>query len=120
MGRAYVHLSSTEEEALAVGRRHEDEPVLVRIDTFAAIEQGAKFHRATAQIWLSPALPAEVCSVPDLPEESAQRPAPPSAPPRPAAPPPPRPASPPSSGVRVVSPDPDEGFKRRTRKKNRR
>ncbi|MGQ0720392.1 MAG: RNA 2'-phosphotransferase [Candidatus Eiseniibacteriota bacterium] len=119
MGRAYVHLSSTEQEALAVGRRHEDHPVLIRVDTFAAIERGLKFHRATEQIWLSPAVPAEVCRVPDLPEESAPRPA--AAPPRPATPPAPRPApGPRAEGVRVVAPDPDEGFKRRTRKKNRR
>jgi putative RNA 2'-phosphotransferase len=119
MGRAYVHLSSTEEEALAVGRRHEDHPVLIRIDTFAAIERGLKFHQATEHIWLCSALPAEVCHVPDIPDGPA--PAPRPAAPRPVAPPAPRPAAePPAGGVRLVAPDPDEGFKRRTRKKNRR
>jgi putative RNA 2'-phosphotransferase len=119
MGRAYVHLSSTEEEALSVGRRHDDDPVLIRIDTFAAIEKGLRFHQATEHIWLSPALPPDVCRVPELPAESAARPA--AAPPRPAVPTAPRPAAGPrSEGVRVIAPDPDEGFKRRTRKKNRR
>ncbi|NNE42725.1 MAG: RNA 2'-phosphotransferase, partial [Gemmatimonadetes bacterium] len=67
-GRAYVHLSSTAEEALSIGRRHDDDPVLIEIDTFAAIETGIKFHQATALIWLCPALAANVCRVPELPE----------------------------------------------------
>jgi putative RNA 2'-phosphotransferase len=122
-GRAYVHLSSTEAEAMNVGRRHEDHPVLIRVDTFAAIEKGLKFHQATELIWLCPALPADVCEVPELPE------APPRVerPPRPAAGPrtgddprPPGPAGGGGGGVQIVTPDPDQGFQRRTRKKNRR
>lgn len=115
-GRAYVHLSATEEEARAVGRRHEEDPVLITVDTAAALERGLEFHRATELIWLCPALPPEVCRVPELPEESASQPATPSS--RPA--PPSSPSTPPSGGVQIVSPDPGDGFKRRTRKKNRR
>jgi len=117
-GRAYVHLSATEEEARAVGRRHEEDPVLIRIDTAAAREQGLTFHRATELIWLCPALPPEVCHVPELPEEDEEAPRPAPAPrPSPSAPPE---STTPSGGVRIVAPEPGEGFKRRTRKKNRR
>lgn len=121
-GRAFVHLSSTEEEAMNVGRRHEDHPVLIRIDTFAAIEKGLKFHRATELIWLCAALPPDVCRVPELPE-APPRPDPrPDPRPRREDAPAPRPAAGPApgAGVQIVTPDPDQGFQRRTRKKNRR
>ncbi len=122
MGRAYVHLSSTQDEAHAVGGRHTDDPVLVRVDTRAAREQGLTFHRATELIWLCPALPADVCQVPeDLPERPAatERPVREHAPrearePREPLPPSAPPARP---SVRSVEPAADGEFKRRTRKK---
>lgn len=122
-GRAYVHLSSTEEEAMNVGRRHEDHPVLIRVDTFAAIEKGLKFHQATELIWLCPALPADVCDVPELPEIPADPPSPPRPRPGPGLAGDPRPAGPAGGGgggVQIVTPDPEQGFQRRTRRKNRR
>jgi putative RNA 2'-phosphotransferase len=130
-GRAFVHLSSTRDEAINVGRRHEDDPVLIEIDTFAAIEKGLRFHQATELIWLCPALPADVCRVPELPDAPPRAPRPDPRPrqedaprpdPRPRredAPPPPRPAAG-GAGVQIVNPDPGQGFQRRTRKKNRR
>jgi putative RNA 2'-phosphotransferase len=112
-GRAYVHLSGTAEEARSIGSRHCDDPILVEIDTAGARDQGIVFHHATELIWLCGALPADVCRVPDyIPEEASA----PSAPPRPR--PMERPAPP--TGVRIVEPSEDEGFKRRTRKKGRR
>lgn len=116
-GRAFVHLSSTEDEAYAVGGRHADSPVLVRVDTRAAREHGLTFHRATELIWLCPTLPADVCHVPDdLPEPAPAPPRPPrdhAAPrePMPPSAPPARPA------VRTVDPAAEGEFKRRTRKK---
>jgi putative RNA 2'-phosphotransferase len=100
VGRAFVHLSGTEEEAIAVGSRHTERPVLIRIDTEAAAKEGIDFHRATDLIWLCRVLPPGVCQVPDLPAP-ASRP------------------EPSSGGPRVVQPDTGEGFKRRTRKKSR-
>jgi len=123
LGRAFVHLSATEEEALAVGRRHCDEPVIIRIDTAATREQGIPFSQATDLIWLCPALPPDVCEVPDLPDPPAE-----SSPPAPArdrAASPPAPArdrgdsSPPAARPAVPPAEPS-GFKRRTRKKSRR
>jgi putative RNA 2'-phosphotransferase len=111
-GRAYVHLSSTPEEAEAVGRRNADDPVIVKVDTAKAREEGVTFHQATDLIWLCPDIPAGCCQVPDLPEVPA--------PPKPAGPDPvgqvtPRTQG--SSGYQIIQPDPAEGFKRRPRKK---
>lgn len=113
-GRAFVHLSSTEEEALAVGRRHADDPVILQVDTAQARDEGFAFHRATDLIWLCPALPPHLCRVPELPE----------APARPSPRPEPRPATRPEPAREPVG-EPEEpsepvGFKRRTRKKTRR
>jgi putative RNA 2'-phosphotransferase len=111
-GRAFVHLSSTEEEARAVGGRHADAPVLVRIDTRAAQDRGLTFHQATELIWLCPALPADVCAVPDHVAEAPAVPEP--APPAPVRSPEPR-------GPAAAAPPAGEGeFRRRTRKKGSR
>jgi putative RNA 2'-phosphotransferase len=69
MGRAYVHLSSTAEEALAVGGRHTDHPVVILVDTGGAREAGVSFHQANELIWLCGSIPADCCEVPELPEE---------------------------------------------------
>ncbi len=44
MGRRYVHLSRTKEEALRVGRRHHPEPVLLAV--LAAKANETRFYRA--------------------------------------------------------------------------
>lgn len=110
-GRALVHLSGTEEEALSVGGRHTDTPVLIKVDTVAALEAGIGFHQATELIWLCPSLPAGVLEIPELPPADAPRP-PQSAPP--VGPVGPRQGG---SGVKMVQPGASEGFQRRTRKK---
>jgi putative RNA 2'-phosphotransferase len=110
LGRAFVHLSATEEEARAVGSRHSDDPVILEIDTAAAREEGFAFHRATDLIWLCPALPPHLCRVPELPEPSAH-----DEPPvrhevrarRPG----------PSAPEERAAPEAPSGFQRRTRKK---
>ena len=122
-GRAYVHLSSTAEEALSVGRRHDDNPVLIEVDTAAAREGGTGFHRATELIWLCSALPVSVLRIPELPElperpePVARRPEPPTTPVRPG---PVSPSARPPSGVRHIDTGTPGEFKRRTRKKGTR
>lgn len=101
-GRAYVHLSATEEEALSVGSRQTEEPVLIRIDTAHARGEGVLFHQASEMIWLCGSVPAESCRVPELPEFSARE------------------AEPERGGAQDaagVSPPDDGAFKPRTRKK---
>jgi len=110
-GRALVHLSGTEEEALAVGGRHTDHPILIRVDTAKALEREIGFHQATDLIWLCSSLPVDVLELPDpdsLPEEEPAPRAPQRAPSEPQQP---------RGGVEVVQPDSSEGFQRRTRRK---
>jgi putative RNA 2'-phosphotransferase len=103
--RAHVHLSGTRDEAVSVGRRHTDDPVLLEIDTAKARQAGVKFTQASDLIWISDPIPLEAIQFPELPEASAA----------------PSPAGA-SSGVRVVGADSDAGadsgeFRRRTRKR---
>ncbi len=122
--RAHVHLSGTREEALSVGRRHTDDPILLEVDTRAAREAGVRFSRASEVIWLSNEIPLEAIRVPEIPDEPAPAARRTYEEPRAAAPPrAPAPAPAPSaaSGVRVAeAPSEDGEFKRRTRKKSSR
>lgn len=43
LGRQFVHLSANKETALAVGRRHHPEPVILEIDAVKACESGIEF-----------------------------------------------------------------------------
>lgn len=115
-GRAFVHLSSTEDEARSVGGRHTERPVIVRIDTVAAREEGFTFHEATDLIWLCPALPPHLCRVPEIPEDP-EEPELPEASEVPARPAPRVEAREPEAPSAPAEP---AGFKRRTRKRSRR
>jgi len=124
-GRAYVHLSSTAGEAESVGGRNTEHPVVIRVTTAGAVDAGIKFTQATDLIWLCPSVPAECCEIPDLPErpaepepERAPRPERTERPARTDRPATSAPAPRASGGVQVVQPDPQEGFKRRTKKKS--
>lgn len=101
-GRAYVHLSATEEEALSVGSRQTEEPVLIRVDTAHARSEGVRFHQASEMIWLCGPVPAESCRVPELPE---------------LAEPEPKPADSGGQGVTNAARGSEGEFKPRTRKK---
>ena len=56
--RQQVHLSSDEETALQVGRRH-GKPLVFRIDTAAMRGRGHKFYRADNGVWLTDMVPPE-------------------------------------------------------------
>lgn len=58
-GRRFVHLSSTIEIALQVGRRKDPEPVLLEVDAARALEAGIEFYRASDEIVLVAAVPPE-------------------------------------------------------------
>jgi putative RNA 2'-phosphotransferase len=111
--RAHVHLSATAEEAMSVGGRHTDHPVLLEIDTGRAREAGVRFSQASEVIWLSDEIPLDAIRLPDLPDLPD---APPPAAPAPRASLPPRPAARPPAAP-PEEPADDGTFKRRTRKK---
>ena len=62
--RQYVHLSSTQEEATRVGRRH-GAPVVLTIDAQALHEADHLLHRSTDAVWLTPRVPPPFLHVPD-------------------------------------------------------
>lgn len=56
MGRAYVHLSVSPQEAFHVGRRHSENPVILRIKASEAFRDGIEFYRA-GDLYLTAFLP---------------------------------------------------------------
>lgn len=52
MSRQFVHLSADIETAIAVGKRRDDNPVVIKILAKKAYKCGIKFYRATNNIWL--------------------------------------------------------------------
>lgn len=59
MNRQYVHLSVDVETATAVGKRHDNNPIILRIDTQKAIADGIKFYIGNDKVWLCDELPIE-------------------------------------------------------------
>lgn len=56
MHRQYVHLSSTPEEAVNVGERRDERPVIIRVRALDAYNSGVKFYRA-GLVFLSNPIP---------------------------------------------------------------
>lgn len=65
MGRQEVHLSPDVETALEVGRRHADEPVLLRVDADGLREGGIEVHRRAATVYTCERVPARFVEVAD-------------------------------------------------------
>ena len=52
MNRQYVHLSTDKDTALLVGKRRDNNPVLLEIDAKKAFEEGTIFYIGNDKIWL--------------------------------------------------------------------
>jgi putative RNA 2'-phosphotransferase len=61
-GRAYVHLSASLEEALAVGRRRDPDPAILVVDARAAHENGIGFY-VSGPLYLAGEIPARFLSL---------------------------------------------------------
>jgi putative RNA 2'-phosphotransferase len=73
MGRAFVHLSDTLEQARAVGARH-GTPVVVLVDAIGAAAEGVAFHRGGRGTWLARGVPADhLTRHPHVPGGTASR-----------------------------------------------
>jgi putative RNA 2'-phosphotransferase len=59
MKREWVHLSPTVQDAREVGLRRTVHPLVLQINAEAARREGVRFYRATASVYLSPAIPAK-------------------------------------------------------------
>ncbi|MGN1283271.1 MAG: RNA 2'-phosphotransferase [Limosilactobacillus sp.] len=58
MQRQFVHLSTDIQTASQVGARHDRYPVILVIDTQAALAAGINFYIGNAQVWLADEIPA--------------------------------------------------------------
>jgi putative RNA 2'-phosphotransferase len=58
MGRQFVHLSADEETARRVGARHGGRPVVLVVDTLAAVAAWVVFRHGNEDTWLADEVPA--------------------------------------------------------------
>jgi putative RNA 2'-phosphotransferase len=61
--RQYVHLSQDKETAIAVGKRRDTDPVVLRINAVTAWKDGLKFYHGNDTIWLADGIPAKYISL---------------------------------------------------------
>jgi putative RNA 2'-phosphotransferase len=62
--RQFVHLSVSPQDALAVGRRHSPDAVVVTVLARRAHDAGVRFYRASPSIYLARHVPAEYLLIP--------------------------------------------------------
>ena len=60
--RQYVHLSQDIETATQVGKRRDEQPVILLIDAETAHKQGIKFYHGNEKVWLADFIPAKYIS----------------------------------------------------------
>lgn len=59
MNRQYVHLSIDIETARLVGKRRDEAPVILAVDTKEAIKNGIQFYQGNDKVWLSDTIEAK-------------------------------------------------------------
>ena len=57
--RQYVHLSGDAETASLVGKRRDDKPILLKIKSLAAWNDGIVFYHGNEKVWLADLIPSE-------------------------------------------------------------
>lgn len=62
-GRKKVHLSSTIEDAIAVGRRKTENPVILKIDTKRALAEGIRIEKASEKVYVVQEILKEFISI---------------------------------------------------------
>ncbi|WP_251546676.1 RNA 2'-phosphotransferase [Limosilactobacillus caecicola] len=65
MKRQYVHLSTDVPMATEVGRRHDNRPVILQINTKQAVADGIKFYVGNGRVWLCDELPPRYIQFPN-------------------------------------------------------
>lgn len=63
MNRQYVHLSADTETATQVGKRRDNQPVILEIDTKKALENGIFFYIGNEKVWLADSVSPQFISV---------------------------------------------------------
>ena len=67
MSRQYVHLSVDVEIATTVGKRRDDEPVILIVDAKKAHEDGVKFYIGNDKVWLADQVGPQYLKIVDKP-----------------------------------------------------
>ena len=62
-GRQYVHLSIDIDTASQVGKRRDNEPIILEINTKKAWDEGVKFYLGNDKVWLADNIPSEYIKV---------------------------------------------------------
>lgn len=62
-GRQYVHLSIDTDTALQVGKRHDNQPIILMINAKQAWNEGIKFYQGNDRVWLADFLPNKYIKV---------------------------------------------------------
>ena len=63
MSRQYVHLSADTETATQVGKRRDNQPVILKIDTKLASLSCIAFYIGNEKVWLTDSVPPQFISV---------------------------------------------------------
>lgn len=63
MNRQYVHLSADTETATQVGKRRDNQPIILKIDTKLAFLSGIAFYIGNEKVWLADSIPPQFISV---------------------------------------------------------
>ena len=65
MSRQYVHLSTTIDMAITVGKRRDNNPILLKIDAKRALADGIIFYVGNEYVWLCDFVPAKYVKIID-------------------------------------------------------
>lgn len=65
MSRQYVHLSCDMETAFQVGKRHDAKPIILKINSREAWNNGVAFYHGNEKVWLADGIPFEYIEVID-------------------------------------------------------
>lgn len=63
MSRQYVHLSIDIETAFQVGKRHDDKPIIFKINALEAWNNDIAFYHRNEKVWLSDNIPFEYIEI---------------------------------------------------------
>jgi len=65
MSRQYVHLSYDVETAIQVGKRHDAKPIILKINSIEAWNNGIAFYHGNEKVWLADSIPFEYIEIID-------------------------------------------------------
>jgi putative RNA 2'-phosphotransferase len=66
MGRQYVHLATSPELAMRIGKRRDPQPILLEIQARRASEEGVSFYQANPLIYLADHIPPSYINGPPI------------------------------------------------------